>query len=128
MDREHVKGAAGKVKGASKGTAGKVRDDKKLQGKGKSDKSKGLPENSNLHINEEDKKLWTKTVGGTWRSWLRNNTTTNTRFDWNAAPKGAAFFLRVAKDQMQWQLYEAALTLKRLLGKLMRGSTFEEDG
>ena len=40
MDREHVKGAAGKV---SKGTAGKVRDDKKLQGKGKSDKSKGLP-------------------------------------------------------------------------------------
>ena len=66
MDREHVKGAAGKVKGASKGTAsGKVRDDKKLQGKGKSDKSKGLPENSNLHINEEDKKLWETTVGGT---------------------------------------------------------------
>ena len=52
----------------------------------------------------------------------------NTRFDWNAAPKGAAFFLRVAKDEMQWQLYEAALTLKRLLGKLMRGSTFEEMG
>jgi len=46
----------------------------------------------------------------------------------NAAPKGAAFFLRVAKDEMQWQRYEAALTLKRLLGKLMRGSTFEEDG
>jgi uncharacterized protein YjbJ (UPF0337 family) len=53
------------VKGASKGTAGKVRDDKKLQGKGKSDKSKGLPENSNLHINEEDKKKWETTVGGT---------------------------------------------------------------
>ena len=65
MDREHVKGAAGKVKGASKGTAGKVRDDKKLQGKGKSDRSKGLPENSNLHINEEDKKRWETTVGGT---------------------------------------------------------------
>ena len=65
MDREHMKGAAGKVKGASKGTAGKVRDDKKLQGKGKSDKSKGLPENSNLHINEEDKKRWETTVGGT---------------------------------------------------------------
>jgi uncharacterized protein YjbJ (UPF0337 family) len=63
MDREHVKGAAGKVKDASKGTAGKVRDDKKLQGKGKSDKSKGLPENSNLHINEEDKKLWQKGTG-----------------------------------------------------------------
>jgi uncharacterized protein YjbJ (UPF0337 family) len=65
MDREHVKGAAGKLKGASKGTAGKVRDDKKLQGKGKSDKPKGLPDNSNLNINEEDKKLWETTVGGT---------------------------------------------------------------
>jgi hypothetical protein len=64
MDREHVKGAAGKVKGASKGTAGKVRDDKKLQSKGKSDKP-GLPENSNLNIAEEDKKLWETTVGGT---------------------------------------------------------------
>jgi len=65
MDHEHVKGAAGEVKGASKGTAGEVRDDKKLQGKGKSDQSKGLPENSNLQVNEEDKKLWEKTVGGT---------------------------------------------------------------
>jgi uncharacterized protein YjbJ (UPF0337 family) len=65
MERERVKGAAGKVKRASKGTAGKVGDDKKLQGKGKSDKSQGLPENSNLHINEEDKKLWETTVGGT---------------------------------------------------------------
>ena len=59
MDREHVKGAAASREGRQQGcTAGKVRDDKKLQGKGKSDKSKGLPENSNLHINEEDKKLW----------------------------------------------------------------------
>ena len=64
MDREHVKGAAGKVKGASKGTAGKVRDDKKLQGKGKSEKPKGLPENSNLKIAEEEKKRWETTVGG----------------------------------------------------------------
>jgi hypothetical protein len=69
MDREHVKGAAGKVKGASKGsaskgTAGKVRDDKKLQGKGKSDKPKGLPDNSNLKIAEEYKKRWETTVGG----------------------------------------------------------------
>jgi uncharacterized protein YjbJ (UPF0337 family) len=54
MAREHVKGAAGKVKGASKGTAGKVRDDKKLQGKGKSKK----PDNSNLNIAEEYKKRW----------------------------------------------------------------------
>src|SRR5215208_744638 len=65
MDQEHVKGAAGKVKGADQDTAGKVRDDKKLQGKGKSDQSKGLPGNSNLNINEEDKKLWETTVGGT---------------------------------------------------------------
>jgi len=65
MERERVKGAAGKVKRASKGPAGKVGDDKKLQGKGKSDQSKGLPENSNLHINEEDKKLWETSVGGT---------------------------------------------------------------
>jgi uncharacterized protein YjbJ (UPF0337 family) len=62
MDREHVKGAAGKVKGPSKGTAGKVRDDNKLQGKGKSDKPKGLPDNSNLNIAEEEKKRW-ETVG-----------------------------------------------------------------
>jgi hypothetical protein len=65
MDREHVKGAADKVEGASKDTAGKVTGDKKLQGKGKSDKSKDLPENSNLNIAEEDKKLWETTVGGT---------------------------------------------------------------
>jgi len=36
-----------------------------LQGKGKSDQSKGLPENSNLRVNEKDKKLWQQTVGGT---------------------------------------------------------------
>jgi hypothetical protein len=65
MDRKHLKGAAGEVKRTSKGTAGKVGADKTLQGKEKSDKSKGLPENSNLHVNEEDKKLWEKTVGGT---------------------------------------------------------------
>jgi uncharacterized protein YjbJ (UPF0337 family) len=65
MDREHAKGAADKGKGATKGTAGKVRDDKKLQGKGKSDKRKGLPENSNLNIAEEEKKRWETAVGGT---------------------------------------------------------------
>jgi hypothetical protein len=63
MDREHVKGAAGKVKGAGQ-DGRQVRDDKKLQGKGKSDQSKGLPENSNLHINEEDKKMWETGAGG----------------------------------------------------------------
>jgi uncharacterized protein YjbJ (UPF0337 family) len=53
-----VKGAAGKVKGASKGTAGKVTDDKKLQNKAKSKKPKGLPDNSNLNVAEEYKKRW----------------------------------------------------------------------
>ena len=41
MDREHVKGAADKVKGTIENTAGKVTDDKKLQSKGKFDKAKG---------------------------------------------------------------------------------------
>jgi uncharacterized protein YjbJ (UPF0337 family) len=41
MDREHVKGAADKAKGAIKDTAGKLMDDKKLQAEGKIDKAKG---------------------------------------------------------------------------------------
>ena len=41
MDREHVKGAADKVKGAIKDTAGKVTGDKELQTEGKMDKAKG---------------------------------------------------------------------------------------
>jgi uncharacterized protein YjbJ (UPF0337 family) len=41
MDREHVKGAAEKIKGAVKDTAGKVTGDKKLQAEGKFDKAKG---------------------------------------------------------------------------------------
>jgi uncharacterized protein YjbJ (UPF0337 family) len=45
MDREHVKGAADKVKGAIKDAAGKVTGDKKLQGEGKLDKAKGSAHN-----------------------------------------------------------------------------------
>jgi uncharacterized protein YjbJ (UPF0337 family) len=41
MDSEHVKGAADKVKGAIKDTAGKVTGDKDLQAEGKFDKAKG---------------------------------------------------------------------------------------
>jgi uncharacterized protein YjbJ (UPF0337 family) len=41
MDREHVKGAADKAKGAIKDTAGKVTGDKNLQSEGKMDKAKG---------------------------------------------------------------------------------------
>jgi uncharacterized protein YjbJ (UPF0337 family) len=46
MDREHVKGAADKVKGAIKDTAGKVTGDKKLQAEGKLDKAKGAAHNT----------------------------------------------------------------------------------
>ena len=41
MDKEHVKGAADKAKGAVKDAAGKMTDDKKLQAEGKMDKAKG---------------------------------------------------------------------------------------
>ena len=41
MDKEHIKGAAEKVKGAVKDTAGKIIDDKKMQAEGKVDKPKG---------------------------------------------------------------------------------------
>ena len=45
MDREHVKGAADKAKGAIKDTAGKLMDDKELQTEGKLDKAKGAAHN-----------------------------------------------------------------------------------
>ena len=45
MDREHIKGAADKAKGAIKDTAGKMMDDKKLQAEGKMDKAKGAAHN-----------------------------------------------------------------------------------
>ena len=46
VDREHVKGAADKAKGAIKDTAGKVTGDKKLQAEGKIDKAKGSAHNA----------------------------------------------------------------------------------
>jgi uncharacterized protein YjbJ (UPF0337 family) len=45
MDREHIKGAADKAKGAIKDAAGKVMGDKKLQAEGKFDKAKGVAHN-----------------------------------------------------------------------------------
>jgi uncharacterized protein YjbJ (UPF0337 family) len=45
LDREHVKGAADKVKGAIKETAGKVTGDKDLEAEGKLDKAKGAAHN-----------------------------------------------------------------------------------
>jgi uncharacterized protein YjbJ (UPF0337 family) len=41
MDREHIKGAADKAKGAIKDAAGKVTGDKELQSEAKLDKAKG---------------------------------------------------------------------------------------
>ncbi len=41
MDKEHVKGAADKAKGAEKDAAGKLTGDKELQAEGKMDKAKG---------------------------------------------------------------------------------------
>jgi uncharacterized protein YjbJ (UPF0337 family) len=46
MDREHIKGAADKAKGAIKDTAGKITGDKKLQTEGKIDKAKGSAHNA----------------------------------------------------------------------------------
>ena len=43
MDKEHVKGAADKAKGAVKDAAGKMMDDKKLQAEGKMDKARVTP-------------------------------------------------------------------------------------
>jgi len=50
MDREHVKGAADKAKGAIKDTAGKIMGDKKLQTEGKMDKAKGSAHNLALQL------------------------------------------------------------------------------
>jgi uncharacterized protein YjbJ (UPF0337 family) len=46
MDREHIKGAADKAKGAIKDAAGKVTGDKELQTEGKLDKAKGSLHNA----------------------------------------------------------------------------------
>ena len=41
MDKEHLKGAADKAKGAIKDAAGKLTGDKQMQAEGKMDKAKG---------------------------------------------------------------------------------------
>ena len=46
MDREHVKGAVDKAKGAIKDAAGKVTGDKELRVEGKLDKAKGSAHNA----------------------------------------------------------------------------------
>ena len=46
MDKEHVKGAAQKAKGAVKDAAGALTGDEKLQGEGKADKAGGAARQS----------------------------------------------------------------------------------
>ncbi len=46
MDKERIKGAADKVKGAVKDTVGKVTGDTKMQAEGKLDKAKGSARNA----------------------------------------------------------------------------------
>lgn len=57
MDREHVKGAADKVKGAIKDAAGKVTGDKELQSEGKLDKAKGDAHNVAGDVKDAARKL-----------------------------------------------------------------------
>jgi uncharacterized protein YjbJ (UPF0337 family) len=45
MDKEHIKGAADKAKGAIKEAAGKMTGDKEMQVEGKFDKAKGAAHN-----------------------------------------------------------------------------------
>jgi uncharacterized protein YjbJ (UPF0337 family) len=45
MDREHVKGAADKAKGAIKDAAGRITSDEEFQAEGKFDKAKGAAHN-----------------------------------------------------------------------------------
>ena len=45
MDKEHLKGASDKVKGAVKDTVGKATGDTKMQAEGKLDKAKGSAHN-----------------------------------------------------------------------------------
>ena len=56
MDKEHVKGAADKAKGAIKDAAGKMTGDKDLQAEGKMDKAKGVMHNAVGDVKDAAKK------------------------------------------------------------------------
>jgi len=57
MDREHIKGAADKAKGAIKDTAGKLTGDKELQSEGKLDKAKGDVHNAVGNVKDAARNL-----------------------------------------------------------------------
>lgn len=56
MDKEHVKGAADKAKGAIKDAAGKLTGDKELQVEGKMDKAKGAAHSAAGDVKDAVKK------------------------------------------------------------------------
>jgi uncharacterized protein YjbJ (UPF0337 family) len=56
MDKEHIKGAADKAKGAIKDAAGKVTGDKELQAEGKMDKAKGAAHSAAGDVKDAIKK------------------------------------------------------------------------
>jgi uncharacterized protein YjbJ (UPF0337 family) len=56
MDREHVKGAAEKVKGSVKDAVGKITGDERLQTEGKIDKAKGEIHNGLGNVKDAFKK------------------------------------------------------------------------
>jgi uncharacterized protein YjbJ (UPF0337 family) len=57
MDREHVRGAADKAKGAIKEAAGKVSGDKELESEGRVDKAKGDLHNAAGNVKDAVKKV-----------------------------------------------------------------------
>ena len=57
MNKEHVKGAADKAKGAIKETAGKLTGDKELQSEGKLDKAKGDVHNAAGNVKDAVRNL-----------------------------------------------------------------------
>jgi uncharacterized protein YjbJ (UPF0337 family) len=57
MDKEHVKGAAQKAKGAVKDAAGGLTGDKKVQAEGKADKAEGAARQSAGDIKDAGRKV-----------------------------------------------------------------------
>jgi uncharacterized protein YjbJ (UPF0337 family) len=57
VDREHIKGAADKAKGAIKDAAGKLTGDKELQTEGKIDKAKGAAHNAAGNVKDAARDL-----------------------------------------------------------------------
>jgi uncharacterized protein YjbJ (UPF0337 family) len=57
MDREHIKGATDKAKGAIKETAGKMTGDERLRAEGKLDKAKGAAHKAAGDIKESGRQM-----------------------------------------------------------------------